>query len=166
MPSDSTRIGWSQACGRAVRRSRAKLPACPENSISISRTKFAAIWIGRRSERARPLSYRLRAAAFSACTALCSAVPGAAPVIAAAAPTPAAAVAESRPAAELIIHNARIWTVSPKQPEADALAVLNGRFVAVGTEAEVMRWQGPHTRIVDAQGNRLLPGFNDAHVHF
>ena len=77
-----------------------------------------------------------------------------------------AAAADSRPAAELIIHNALIWTVNAKQPEAEALAVLNGRFVAVGTEAEVMRWQGPHTRIVDAKGNRLLPGFNDAHVHF
>jgi predicted amidohydrolase YtcJ len=70
------------------------------------------------------------------------------------------------PAADLIIHNARIWTVNPKQPEADALAVLNGRFVAVGSEAAVLHWRGPHTRIVDAKGERLLPGFNDAHVHF
>jgi predicted amidohydrolase YtcJ len=83
-----------------------------------------------------------------------------------AAQIPAPVAADSRPAAELIIHNARIWTVNPKQPEADALAVLNGRFVAVGSEAEIMRWQGPQTRIVDAKGGRLLPGFNDAHVHF
>ena len=68
--------------------------------------------------------------------------------------------------ADLIVRNAHIWTVNPQQPQAEALAVLNGRFVAVGTEAAVMRWQGPHTRIVDAKGNRLLPGFNDAHVHF
>jgi predicted amidohydrolase YtcJ len=74
--------------------------------------------------------------------------------------------ASALPAADLIIHNAHIWTVNPKQPEAEALAVLNGRFVAVGTEAAVMHWQGPHTRIIDAKGDRLLPGFNDAHVHF
>jgi predicted amidohydrolase YtcJ len=95
--------------------------------------------------------------------ALCSAGPGAAPAIAAA---HAPSASDSLPAADLIIHRARIWTVNPQQPEADALAVLNGRFVAVGSEAAVMRWQGPHTRIVDALGHRLLPGFNDAHVHF
>jgi predicted amidohydrolase YtcJ len=78
----------------------------------------------------------------------------------------ASAPATTSPAADLIIHNARIWTVNPKQPEADALAVLNGRFVAVGSEAAVMHWRGPHTRIVDAKDERLLPGFNDAHVHF
>jgi predicted amidohydrolase YtcJ len=97
---------------------------------------------------------------------LCGAVPGMAPVFAAVSQASAGAAADSRPAADLIVHNAHIWTVNPKQPEADALAVLNGRFVAVGSEAQVMRWQGPHTRIVDAQGKRLLPGFNDAHVHF
>jgi predicted amidohydrolase YtcJ len=112
------------------------------------------------------LFYKLPAAIFGACAMLCAAAPGAAPAISAAAQARAATVADSRPAAELIIHDARIWTVNPKQPEAVALAVLNGRFVAVGTEAEVMRWQGPHTRIIDAKGNRLLPGFNDAHVHF
>jgi predicted amidohydrolase YtcJ len=111
------------------------------------------------------LSCKLGAAVFIACSALCGGLSAAAPAIAAAAQAPVA-VADSRPAADLIIHNARIWTVNPKQAEADALAVLNGRFVAVGTEAEVMHWQGPHTRIVDAQGKRLLPGFNDAHVHF
>ncbi len=96
--------------------------------------------------------YNLKAAALIACATLCGAVHG--------------APADSRPAADLIIHNAHIWTVNPKQPEADALAVLDGRFVAVGGEAAVMRWQGLRTRIIDAKGNRLLPGFNDAHVHF
>lgn len=73
---------------------------------------------------------------------------------------------DSRPAAELIVRNAHIWTVNPKQPQAEALAVLNGRFVAVGADAQVMQWRGPRTRVVDANGSRLLPGFNDAHVHF
>ena len=72
----------------------------------------------------------------------------------------------SRPAADLIIRHARIWTVNPAQPQAQAVAVLNGRIVAVGSDAAVLAWRGPDTRIVDAAGKRLLPGFNDAHVHF
>jgi predicted amidohydrolase YtcJ len=74
--------------------------------------------------------------------------------------------AEARPAADLIIRNARVWTVNVAQPEAAAVAVLNGRIVAVGSEAAVGAWRGPSTRVVDAHGKRLLPGFNDAHVHF
>jgi predicted amidohydrolase YtcJ len=70
------------------------------------------------------------------------------------------------PAAELIIVNARIWTVNPAQPQAQAVAVLHGRITAVGPDAEVLQWKGPHTRLVNAEGKRLLPGFNDAHVHF
>ncbi len=79
---------------------------------------------------------------------------------------PAPDPGDARPAADLIIRNAHIWTVNPKRPEADAVAVLNGRITAVGSDSAVMLWRGPNTRIVDAKGNRLLPGFNDAHVHF
>jgi predicted amidohydrolase YtcJ len=86
--------------------------------------------------------------------------------LAAAALFAAASSYAQHPAADLIIRNAHIWTVNPKQPQAEALAVLNGRFVAVGSEAQILQWQGPRTHIVDAKGNRLLPGFNDAHVHF
>src|SRR5258706_6030160 len=76
-----------------------------------------------------------------------------------------AAIAEHRPAADLIVYDAHIFTVSPTQPEAAAVAVLNGRFVAVGSDAEILRWRGPETRAIDAHGRRLLPGFNEAHVH-
>jgi predicted amidohydrolase YtcJ len=74
--------------------------------------------------------------------------------------------AQTNPAADLIIQNARIWTVDPSQPEAQAVAILGDRIVAVGTRQQVEVWRGPHTREVDAGGRRLLPGFNDAHVHF
>lgn len=92
----------------------------------------------------------------------------AATTLAAAVSGPALAVggADPRPAADLIIHHALIWTVNPEQPEAEAVAVLNGHIAAVGSNAEAMLWQGAHTRVVDATGHRLLPGFNDAHVHF
>jgi predicted amidohydrolase YtcJ len=73
---------------------------------------------------------------------------------------------QTKPAADLIIQNARVWTVDPSRPEADAVAVLGDRIVAVGSSAQVDSWRGPHTRVVDAAGKRLLPGFNDAHVHF
>jgi predicted amidohydrolase YtcJ len=74
--------------------------------------------------------------------------------------------AQTKPAADVIIENARIWTVDPSRPEAEAVAVLADRIVAVGSSPQVDAWRGPHTRVVDASGKRLLPGFNDAHVHF
>src|SRR5476649_1250097 len=74
----------------------------------------------------------------------------------------APASSDSHPAADLIVRNAHIWTVNPKQPQAEAVAILNGRITAVGAEAGVMAWRGPGTRVVDANGGRLLPGFNDA----
>ncbi len=76
------------------------------------------------------------------------------------------AYAQTTPAADLIIRNARVWTVDASHPEAEAVAVLGDRIVAVGTNQEVDAWRGPHTRVVDAEGKRLLPGFDDAHVHF
>jgi predicted amidohydrolase YtcJ len=77
-----------------------------------------------------------------------------------------AVFAQSKPCADLIIRNARIWTVDPSHPEAEAVAILGDRIVAVGSNAEVDAWRGPATNVVDGAGKRLLPGFNDAHVHF
>src|SRR5215472_4934850 len=74
--------------------------------------------------------------------------------------------AESKPAAHLIITHAKIWTVDKLLPTADAVAVLGDRIVAVGSNADIDRWRGSSTRVIDARGKLLLPGFNDAHVHF
>ncbi|HKM46284.1 MAG TPA: amidohydrolase [Terriglobales bacterium] len=76
------------------------------------------------------------------------------------------AYAQTTPAADLIIQNAHVWTVDASHPEAEAVAVLGDRIVAVGSSQQVDAWRGPHTRVVDAAGKRLLPGFDDAHVHF
>ena len=76
------------------------------------------------------------------------------------------AQAQTKPAADLIVTNARIWTVDKTRPNAEAMAVLGDRIVAVGSAAEVDTWHGPKTKVLDAQGKLLLPGFNDAHVHF
>ena len=74
--------------------------------------------------------------------------------------------AQSRPAADLIITNAKIWTVDKSLPTAQAVAVLGDRIVAVGSNTEADAWRAPHTHVIDAGGKLLLPGFNDAHVHF
>ena len=73
---------------------------------------------------------------------------------------------QSGPAADLIIQHARIWTVDSSRSEAEAVAILGDRIVAVGSNQEIEAWHGPHTRVIDADRKRLLPGFNDAHVHF
>lgn len=72
----------------------------------------------------------------------------------------------TKPAADLVITNARIWTVDNSMPTAQAVAVLGDRIVAVGSSTEVDRWRGPLTQVIDAESKLLLPGFNDAHVHF
>jgi predicted amidohydrolase YtcJ len=71
-----------------------------------------------------------------------------------------------RPAADTIITNAKVYTVDKDRPRAEAVAILGDRIVGVGSAAEIDSWRGPETRIIDARGRLLLPGFNDAHVHF
>jgi predicted amidohydrolase YtcJ len=71
----------------------------------------------------------------------------------------------ARPAADLIITGAKIWTGDSQNPEAQAIAVLGGHVVAVGTDRDVMAWRGATTKVVPAGGKRMVPGFNDAHVH-
>jgi predicted amidohydrolase YtcJ len=75
-------------------------------------------------------------------------------------------IAQGKPAADLIITNAKIWTVDPQHPSAEAVAVLGDRIVAVGSSHDVDAWRGPATRVVDAASKLVLPGFNDSHVHF
>lgn len=67
--------------------------------------------------------------------------------------------------ADLIVHNARIFTGNPGQPEATALAVKSGRIYLVGTEAEVLAAKNAGTRVIDSRGRRLIPGLIDAHTH-
>ena len=67
--------------------------------------------------------------------------------------------------ADLIIRNGNILTVDPRFSTVTAAAVHNGRFIAVGSDAEALKTRGPKTRIVDLHGQTVLPGFNDTHVH-
>jgi predicted amidohydrolase YtcJ len=68
-------------------------------------------------------------------------------------------------AADLVAVNGKLWTVNPRQPEVEALAVWRGRIVAVGSDAEIRRLIGPRTRVLDLAGKRAVPGFYDSHVH-
>ena len=74
--------------------------------------------------------------------------------------------AQARPAADLIITNGKLYTVDKSRPRAEALAVIGERIVAVGTATDIDQWRGAATRVLDAREHLVLPGFNDAHVHF
>jgi hypothetical protein len=67
--------------------------------------------------------------------------------------------------ADLIVVNANVITVDRSQPRAEAFAIDNGRFTAVGTNAEIRRLATPATRVIDLKGMTVTPGFNDVHLH-
>jgi hypothetical protein len=67
--------------------------------------------------------------------------------------------------ADIVIHNARILTMDDEHPRADAIALTGNRITAVGSNAEILELAGPQTRVVDAGGATVLPGFNEAHMH-
>jgi predicted amidohydrolase YtcJ len=66
---------------------------------------------------------------------------------------------------ELVLYNGRIWTVSDGQPEVQAIAIAGGRIQALGTNHDVLALSGANTRKLDLDGQRVLPGFIDAHAH-
>ena len=67
--------------------------------------------------------------------------------------------------ADLIVINGNVLTQDDAQPNAEAFAVLNERFVAVGTTADVRNLAGPNTTVLDVEGMTVVPGFIDAHSH-
>lgn len=66
---------------------------------------------------------------------------------------------------DLILRNGRFTTLDRSNPAAEAVAIKDGAFLAVGAEAEVVPLAGPATRIVDLKGRRVLPGLIDNHLH-
>ena len=68
--------------------------------------------------------------------------------------------------ADLVVTNANIRTMDAKRTVARSIAVLNGQIVAVGSDADTRSLIGAKTRVIDAGGKTIIPGFNDAHVHF
>ena len=66
---------------------------------------------------------------------------------------------------DLILHNGLVYTVNAGAPEATAIAIRDGRILAVGADRDILRLAGKNTRRVDLARRRVLPGFNDAHAH-
>lgn len=72
---------------------------------------------------------------------------------------------EETPPADLIIHNAKIVTVDARFRIAQAIAVRQGRILAVGDNSEILKRKGPDTKVIDAAGKMVLPGLYDSHTH-
>src|SRR5688572_33066971 len=68
--------------------------------------------------------------------------------------------------ADLIVRNARIWTGDSTRRFAEALAVRGERLIAVGTNADADAHRSARTRVIDAGGRFMTPGFIDDHTHF
>lgn len=66
---------------------------------------------------------------------------------------------------EIVVHG-RIYTVNEKQPWAEALAIRGEKIVAVGSNKEIEAYRGSSTKVIDAAGRLVLPGFEDCHIHF
>ena len=67
--------------------------------------------------------------------------------------------------ADTVIRRANVITIDPNLPRATAVAMRDGRFIGVGSDADVETLIGPTTRIVELPGKTVLPGFIDAHIH-
>ena len=67
--------------------------------------------------------------------------------------------------ADLIVTNGDVLTMDPSRPQAEALAMRDGILLAVGTAADIEDLRGPATRVLDAGGGTVLPGFCEAHMH-
>ena len=68
--------------------------------------------------------------------------------------------------ADSILLHGRIYTLDIKHPWAEALAIRDGKILAVGSDREIRRLRGASTQVIDAKGHLVFPGFTDCHTHF
>src|SRR2546421_10135070 len=68
--------------------------------------------------------------------------------------------------ADIIVVHGRVYTENPKQPWAQAVAIRHGKITVVGDDAEIERRRGMGTKVINAGGKLVLPGFVDWHIHF
>ena len=74
--------------------------------------------------------------------------------------------ADQHQQADLVIKNAVIWTANSTQPRATAMAIRDGKILAIGENPAITPFEGDSTKIIDAEGHFITPGFIDTHVHF
>src|SRR4051794_19600432 len=74
--------------------------------------------------------------------------------------------AETVPPADIVVVHAKVYTVNPRDPWAQAVAIGGGKIIAVGTDEQIEAYRGSSTRVIDAGQRMVLPGLIDAHVHF
>ena len=67
--------------------------------------------------------------------------------------------------ADLILFNGQFHTVDREKPLASAVAISDGRFVVVGSDAQAMALRGSNTQVIDLKGRCVIPGLNDSHLH-
>ncbi|MFZ2493715.1 MAG: amidohydrolase family protein, partial [Thermoanaerobaculia bacterium] len=76
-----------------------------------------------------------------------------------------ACVSVPRPEAELLLTGGRVYTGDNARPWAEAVAIREGKILAVGSQADIQLHAGPATKTIDLAGRLVIPGINDAHVH-
>src|SRR5262249_47425537 len=67
--------------------------------------------------------------------------------------------------AEVIVRNGRVATLDNSRPFAQAVAIRDGQFIAVGTDQEGLKCRGDGTQVIDVKGRTVIPGLNDSHLH-
>src|SRR5262249_33488749 len=72
---------------------------------------------------------------------------------------------DPRPPAEWVFMTGKVVTVDSSFSIKEAVAIKNGRFVAVGTDGEMRRWIGPRTTVVNLAGRMMIPGLIHSHIH-
>src|SRR3972149_3223815 len=71
----------------------------------------------------------------------------------------------SKQSADLILYNANVLTMNPRQPRAEVVAVRGGKIAFVGGADALKGISTPQAKLIDCQGKTVIPGFNDAHIH-
>jgi len=84
----------------------------------------------------------------------------------AAAPATPQSSKDAKNAADTVVLHGRVYTMDSKQPWAQALAIRADKILAVGDDAAIEKFRGPDTKVIDATGQLMLPGFVDCHIHF
>ena len=79
---------------------------------------------------------------------------------------PAAGCARHAAPADLVLTNGKVVTMDPAHPAGQAIAIAGGKVAAVGSDADIQRYVGPATKVIDLQGHLAIPGFIESHGHF